>query len=528
MKLTMSTTSSLVLAVMALRTAFANAATTGRPVDRYPRLWTSIPSSGGFGSPYVGNGDIGVAFCQESSAFSLALGKNDFWVSEGSTYFEHLAAPTVTFNVTLPAAQQNHVVSAEDDAATEGWKGNVTQDLGNAKLLASLAGSNATVTAETIVTENNNNAVLTKVVCTMPGGVDCPVTITIADCCGNQKANKTGGSAGGSGVWIRKENLNDAVNAAQAGSCNPDELHYNVQRTFSVDPVTQAFTMQNGSCPWVLDAQDPTTSAITTGDCGSPQGKWTFRQGNNTSSHTYGTEARGGDSANITGQVVWSGATAFAKQSPMTDELCLSPGRYSVGLAPCNSTGDWLLVGGSGPNAGYLMAAPNMDQCLIVVPDNSNNTLASAVTVVESVSGAVVPAKSAPRPVNASVPSEGSEYSVVLKSGVEYTMITSVMTLRDIGCAGTRAHTEMCKTTIQEAAAAHAASFASASARAAAEKDHDDFWTAYWGASEVDLTQGLADAPANLTEVEKWYVVRQSCSRACVCPVLVNKEWEVG
>jgi hypothetical protein len=66
-----------------------------RPVDRYVFEWGtpgghSVPTSSSFGSPYVGNGDIGVAYSAPSGANRLqtgeqvlSLGKLDFWTSEG-------------------------------------------------------------------------------------------------------------------------------------------------------------------------------------------------------------------------------------------------------------------------------------------------------------------------------------------------------------------------------------------------------------------------------------------------------------
>jgi len=80
-----------------------------RPVDRYILLWGELPESPSPANPYCGNGNIGVVLGNDRSSardskisteMLFGIGKNDFWVSEGSEYFNHLAAPTLSLNFT--------------------------------------------------------------------------------------------------------------------------------------------------------------------------------------------------------------------------------------------------------------------------------------------------------------------------------------------------------------------------------------------------------------------------------------------
>ena len=138
-----------------------------------------------------------------------------------------------------------------------------------------------------------------------------------------------------------------------------------------------------------------------------------------------------------------------------------------------------------------------------MVPDNTNNTLGAAVTVLETASGAVVPATAAGTPANASNVADGIQFTLSLKSGTQYTIVTAVVTLRDAGCAGTVADTAKCSGPIEEFAVAHAASLARPGALAAAFVAQRGFWERYWAASSIDITGG--NGGPNATEVEKWY-----------------------
>eukprot|EP00040_Diaphanoeca_grandis_P034835 m.217461 g.217461 ORF g.217461 m.217461 type:complete len:1044 (-) comp33236_c0_seq11:690-3821(-) len=442
-----------------------------RPVDRYPFVFETIPGGPSTGGPYVGNGDIGVVLSSIKSkakdGFDLgtlvySLGKNDFWVSEGKTYFSHLAAPTLTVSL-----------------GNGSYGSNVTQNIGEATLSAvmKLKDNSTVFTADTIATEGNTSTVLTSIVCTRTDGADCDVTLSLRGCCGTTDLiTQVGGSD--DGIWLRKENLHVSTNEAYTGSCDPNVLLYNLERRFVVAPTTGVLTMQNGSCPWVLEPENATASPITTGDCSSAQGQWLLRAG----------------------EVVWKGGAT---------ELCLSG---EVTLGPCgNSSTQWVLNNSTGRTAGYLSAGGDFTKpsCLLIVPDNTNNTLGSATTVIDSTTNTVVKGKTSGAAVNATNPSDGAVYTVALTSGKKYTIVTTVVTLRDVGCAGTRSDTEMCSQSIENEATQLAAKFVGPTAITEAHTQQAMFWSAFWNASAIDITQGSNSSvsPIATTKAvfERWY-----------------------
>jgi hypothetical protein len=357
------------------------------------------------------------------------------------------------------------------------YTANVTQHLGLAKLSHILQSLDniTSVVGETIVGENGTNAVLTTLTCTQAQGKDCIVTLTLRDCCNNNGGfqEQLGGSA--NGITFRKENLHEATNPAHLGDCDPDSLYYNIERSFAVDAASHALTLQNGSCLWVLDPHNATGSAITTGSCDDAQGEFTFVQQN--------------------GTIVWAGGAGLGGQS----RLCLDE---SVTLKPCAVAANWTLsTDASRP--GYLHPVGSSSSCIHVVPDNSNNTVAAATIVVDLDTGKALPAVAGPTQVNASNVADGISYAVSLKSGIKYVVVTAVLTLRDIGCAGIRPQAEQCPQPIEVAAAAHAGALAGAGRLAAAHSEHDAFWAAYWNASAIDITGGNAVNP-NATVLEQW------------------------
>ena len=124
---------------------------------------------------------------------------------------------------------------------------------------------------------------------------------------------------------------------------------------------------------------------------------------------------------------------------------------------------------------------------MVVVPDNTNNSLGVALTVVETESGELLNG-------NASVanatgdPSDGMVLSVSFAPGVSYSVLTALQTLRDIGCAGTTADTARC-TQSPEAAAVTLVQTSAANLSAIAAESQA-FWSAFWNESSIDISQG--------------------------------------
>jgi hypothetical protein len=119
----------------------------------------------------------------------------------------------------------------------------------------------------------------------------------------------------------------------------------------------------------------------------------------------------------------------------------------------------------SGASEVYLQAAASK-QCLVVVPDNNNNTLGVALGVADASTGALVPG--IPAAVDATDPSAGMTLSLSLKSGAEYAVVVGLQTLRDIGCAGVRDQWEGCSRAPEDAAAALVRDMATVAGRGAA------------------------------------------------------------
>lgn len=496
-----------------------------RAVDRYPALWGTLPGPPGFSSPYTGNGDIGAIygasrqqsddprrgapFATGGASTDLsgiltgeqvtALGKNDFWISEGKDYFGHLSGPWLAFQITEPKG-----LSFSDSG-----NNSVTQDLGKAVVTSFLISddNSTTLTSSTVVGEAGTNASFTTVVCTRTDGQPCELSITLRDCCGNHAGvtEHAGASPDGSVLFFRKENLHDggATNPAYIGSCDAQQLFYNLERSFVVSPTSNTLAMANGSCLWVLDPSNATSSAITTGSCQQPQGQWTFVEASPAAGSAPGQQRVGNlEAANFSqGRIAWTGANTTANSN-----LCLGA---SARLTPCTSAPTWTMNTSSGPSNGFLSTGGH-DSCLVVVPDNSNNTLAAATAVTMASpshfgKAGILQPKVPGAPVNSSDAAAGSTMVVALQSGIAYTIVTAVLTLRDLGCAGTRSQSEQCPQPIQNAAMAHTIQLANGTAFADAMKARELFWADFWSRSEIDITQGSDQATSNATELEKWY-----------------------
>ena len=144
--------------------------------------------------------------------------------------------------------------------------------------------------------------------------------------------------------------------------------------------------------------------------------------------------------------------------------------------------------------ARYLSASSKGGrECVIVVPDNNNNTLGVALGVADA-QGSLV--KGTAARVSATDPSAGMTLQLSLQPGAEYTLLAGLQTLRDLGCAGTRPQWETCTTTPQAAAASLVQAMAPTAGRAAAVSASDAFWSSFWAASAVDLTSGATPTAA--------------------------------
>ena len=480
-----------------MRTAFASstlccalvacAASVGaRVVDRYSASWAlpttpDVPhylhlNEPAFPSgPFVGNGDVSFLYVGNGTNYEkkhtvgsmdwqqwLFLSKNDLWGSDQTSYYPHLSAGRIGFAVTPPGA----------GAVANG---SVTMFPGNASISHTLTdpAGDASVVATTRVLENN--AIVTTLVCTSKSGGACPTTLLLSDTNGNHYGvdQFAGAAPDGDLVWWRKENLHAALNPAYVGSCDPHVPLQSVERRFTVG-ASGDLRMVNGSCLFAGARVDKYNhSMITSGACGAGnEWRWT---GNATA-----------------GDIV---QTASAK--------CLSA---SLSLGACGAKPFAQVPSGSA-NASDVYISAGAKGCIVVVPDNNNNTLGVALGVTDA-EGALVRGKTAL--VNKTNPYQGVTLSLSLKSGAEYTLLVGLQTLRDLGCAGIRPQWETCTHAPEDAAASLVRAMAPIAGRGAAVAASEAFWSNFWGASAVDLTSAAPpNASAALIAVERWYYLAQ-------------------
>eukprot|EP00038_Savillea_parva_P022918 m.39036 g.39036 ORF g.39036 m.39036 type:complete len:1049 (+) comp5747_c0_seq1:158-3304(+) len=431
------------------------------------------------GGPYAGNGDVNVMYVGNASshtngvngrpgptalgwAQALWLSKNDMWGSDAQDYYPHLSAGRVRIQFATPPG------------ASASANGTVVMVPGNATLesrLVDAAGSKASLTTTTRVLENN--AVTTSIVCTSASGAACDVTLVVSDTNNNYyKVDQAVGAASdGTSVWWRKENFHNALNPAYLGPCDSHIPLQSTERLFAIDTSSGSIQLGNGSCLW----SDATVSSpiVTSGACSDANGKWT-----------------------------WKGSATSGDIVHTASSKCLTS---SLSLGPCGST-PWATIPGNDTDTSLVYISGG-GGCVVVVPDNNNNTLGVAVGVADA-TGSLVKGKTAP--VSATDASAGISLSVSLTSGAEYTLVIGLQTLRDVGCAGIRPQWESCTTSPQAAATALVQSMASTSARAAAVQTSEAFWSNFWAASSIDLTNtATPNASLPVAIVERWYYLSQ-------------------
>ena len=455
----------------------------GRAVDRHSASWAqpttpdvphvlplnqpSFPSG-----PFVGNGDVSFIYSGNGTNYAkkrgeasmdwqqwLYMSKNDMWGSDHSDYYPHLSAGRVGFTITPPGT--GTVVN-----------GSVHMFPGNASIVHTLTDptGDASVRATTRVLENN--VVVTTLLCTSESGGACPTTLLLSDTNGNYFGvnQSVGASPDNDLVWFRKENLHETLNPAYLGSCDPHMPLQSTERRFTVGAGGD-LRMANGSCLWYDESATP--GMITSGACDKPQGGWK-----------------------------WTGNASMGDIVHTASSKCLL-GAASLGA--CGST-PWAQAPSGSANTSHVYLSKALE-CLVVVPDNNNNTLGVALGVADA-EGSLVQGTTAR--VHETKASEGITLSLSLKSGVEYTLLVGLQTLRDIGCAGIRPQWEACLRLPQDAAASLVRSMAPTAARGAAVIASRAFWNGYWGASSVDLAPGTSAASRNASvTVERWYYLSQ-------------------
>ena len=479
----------------------ADAASASRVVDRYTVTWATpsapgAPKNAGIPvgapnpptGPRVGNGDVTLLYSGNAtytgagrarhSALDwqqwLYLSKNDMWGSDRENYYPHLSAGRVGIKVAPPMSDSQIGSGTTAAPAATGLHGSVTMFPGNASIAHSLtdATGSSTVAATTRVLENN--AVVTTLVCTSKSGAACPVELLLSDTNKNhyKVAQDAGASSGSDLIWWRKENLHEALNPAYVGSCDPHMPLQSVERRFTVG-ADGALQMVNGSCLWADESAN--TSGITSGDCSLPQGGWK-----------------------------WEGSVSQGDIVQTASSKCLSA---TLKLGACGSKLWAQAPSGSANASEFYLQTVAKSGCLVVVPDNNNNTLGVSLGIVDP-TGTLVKGETAR--VDPTDASAGMTLSLSLKSGTEYTLLVGLQTLRDIGCAGIRPQWEKCMKSPEDAAVSLVNAMAGTSERAAAVATADEYWSGFWAASSVDLTSGLpANESAPTYIVERWYYLAQ-------------------
>lgn len=427
-----------------------------RPVDRHIVEFASLgpfsqsSNGGAFGNPFVGNGDVAMSLDISRSGpgrqpgpdgnQAIAFGKSDYWISDAGTYFSHLAAARLHLN--LPLSPSNYSASGKQDIVTGtlSWNLGPKQGASQEEQRSPDAGALPSLNASSIIGESNN-IVITTLSCNA-GGPACPIDVTLSDSSNNDHRLQTYAGVDQSrsvchtpsthaqpslqdiafhaadasvtaaydslhsgSVWWRKENVHEASNPAYVGSCDPFDALFSVERSFVVSTTDSMLSMNNGSCLW-LDDPGASSSTVSTGSCNAPQGKWKWVP------HNEGKEQY---ATNGTGDIVYAGL-GVKEDEGSDSELCLSahPGRGNVGLAVDGTgcgKGQWTFGIGtvnSSLTQGYLGLSPSVGAhatgCLVVVPDNSNNTLAVATSLIDVKTGKA-PASFKVKPVEEPGPS---------------------------------------------------------------------------------------------------------------------------
>jgi hypothetical protein len=486
------------------------------PVGKHPH-----PPAG----PYLGNGDVVLVYSGNGSEGVheplhygtwldgqqwLSLSKNDMWMSDSTSMFTHLSAGRVGVR-----------------GPTHRYNGTVQQRIGSGALTHTLRSEAVTLTSETVISEGN--VILTSLRCDARGATatseppTCAVALSLSDTnsnhfrVGQSTGSASGAGGGGSVIWWRKENLHQAINPAYLGSCDPLRVLQSTQREFRVDPHTSRLSMANGSCMW---AHDDTTGAarggpvtVTTGACSQPRGCWEYRAGD----ILYCGDSSGSAYTSQTQRCL--GASSTAQHSSFS---ATAPALFSLSPQACGQK-LWALNQSEGRGRGFLSlrsgrgTGAGSNSCLVVIPDNANNTLGVAVGMAESATGRLV--EGTPSVANSTDPSGGMVLMLELHSGVNYTMLTALQTLRDIGCAGSTADTARCVQSPEAAAVALVSATAPLSAMNAAIQSSREFWSGFWRESAIDLGAGEPlpanasvpdmSAKGNLSVVEKFYYCAQ-------------------
>lgn len=465
-----------------------------RVVDRYSASW-ALPASPAArksepplnepafpSGPFAGNGDVSLLYVGNGTASHrkgaikvadwqqwMFLSKNDMWGSDSVSYYPHLSAGRVGFAITPPGA--GTTVNAS-----------IHMFPGNASIVHTLndPSGDASVSATTRVLESN--VIATELVCTSKLGGVCPTKLLLSDTNNNHFAvdQSVGSSPDRDLVWWRKENLHQALNPAYVGSCDPHVPLQSTERRFTVG-ASGDLRMANGSCLWYDEyvAQD----IITSGACSQPQGSWK-----------------------------WVGNASNGDVVHYPSSKCLMAGDGGVSKLKVGACGSmpWTQAPSGSANASHVYLAhsagrgASTPQCLIVVPDNNNNTLGVALGITDA-QGSLLKGEIAR--VDEEEASAGISLSVSLRAGARYTLLVGVQTLRDTGCAGIRPQWMVCTRRPQDAAASLVRTVSSPSEFSAAVARSETFWSSYWNASSVDIA-GSPSANASRT-VERWYYLAQ-------------------
>ena len=187
---------------------------------------------------------------------------------------------------------------------------------------------------------------------------------------------------------------------------------------------------------------------VTSGACTAPHGAW-----------------------------AWKGTADKGDIVQKSSSKCLAGGKQGLKLGACGST-PWSQLRSSDGNSSHVYLSSTAGEgCLVVIPDNNNNTLGVALGVADA-SGNLV--KGTAARVSRTDASAGMTLSLSLKSGAEYTLLAGLQTLRDTGCAGIRPQWETCTTPPQAAASALVTAMATTAGRNAAAQASDAFWEGYW------------------------------------------------
>lgn len=416
-------------------------------------LWsappTRTPSDGVVDGPLLGNGDLGAVLAAGArGGLEWWLGKADAWATNTAAAGS-AATPSLHSDTFYTAIATGRVGLAPANGAPLTFS--ARQILETARVEA-----NASALAASAIVAADESALLVTV--RVEASARYNVTLGVDTVYGLPL--RAGSSVYGAALWAAKGGVVATDNAMLLMPC--DTRTYVVWpsiNTFSVDAATGRVALANGSAPVLCPRRvGDAPGTLSIGACDDGDGGWRLAPA-----------PRGGPGALQLAMISNASVCAW----PVLPAYHNSGGLLAIGDCAEQTGGFFSHV------VGDAIVRYNATQCLTAVPPNVNITIGLAARIVRAADGIAVPFTASP------VASEGAASAQVaagvdLESGVDYLLVVTAVSTRDVGWAADPVDTAL----VNAAGYVGASGITHAAARAAA---HATTWAAFWAASEVRL-----------------------------------------